>query len=226
MAYLSPSPRRTGEDPNACWGRIGVWGSGSCEDLETFVHCFNCPIYRHSGKVLLERSHPEAYLESVKDNLKIEAQDRSFKQETFLVFKLGQCLLGILSDSVRAVLPIEKIHRVPFRTNHLLLGLVPVRGNLRLAYSLQSLLFKEKKQSEDHKDSWRRMLLVGSPNLSLVFPVEDVLGLVSVDGKDVKPYASSAADARWMRGMTSNEDDTLLLLNEEVLIPTLQGLRV
>lgn len=33
----SPSPRQTGEDPNRCWSRMGVWRDRTCPELDTVL---------------------------------------------------------------------------------------------------------------------------------------------------------------------------------------------
>src|SRR3954454_6216435 len=49
------------ENHDACWQNIGVYGEGSCRELQKFVHCRNCPVYSHAALRLLERPLPEHY---------------------------------------------------------------------------------------------------------------------------------------------------------------------
>lgn len=46
-----------------CWNDIGVSGDSSCIELETVIHCRNCPIYRGAGRTLLQRNAPKGYVE-------------------------------------------------------------------------------------------------------------------------------------------------------------------
>ena len=54
----------TGELPaqvHDCWSTIGVSGNGTCRELQTFVHCRNCPVYSAAGIQLLDRPLPADY---------------------------------------------------------------------------------------------------------------------------------------------------------------------
>jgi hypothetical protein len=47
---------------NDCWNQIGVTGDRSCEELKSYMHCHNCPVYSAAGRGLLEREVPPEYL--------------------------------------------------------------------------------------------------------------------------------------------------------------------
>lgn len=42
-----------------CWNRIGVQGDRSCGRLVEVVHCHNCPIFSHAGRMLFDRAPPK-----------------------------------------------------------------------------------------------------------------------------------------------------------------------
>src|SRR2546423_6970639 len=53
----SPGPG----DIRACWLEIGLYGDGSCPELQKHIHCRNCPVYSSAGVRLLDRPLPEGY---------------------------------------------------------------------------------------------------------------------------------------------------------------------
>ena len=178
MTEYEPSPRISGEPPNRCWFRIGVWGSGTCEDLKHFVHCFNCPVYQSAGKNLFDRPPSSEYTSRMTDALKNPFEPPGVSQGSFLVFFLQGERFALSAECIRAVTPFSSIHSVPFRSDSLFLGLSPVRGKLRLCYSLSAALGGE--DSFASNTDFRRMLLMGPPHVSFVFPVSEVEGLIAI----------------------------------------------
>src|ERR1700733_11671904 len=45
-----------------CWNHIGVAGDRSCPELETFIHCRNCPVFSAAARTFFDRPAPEGYL--------------------------------------------------------------------------------------------------------------------------------------------------------------------
>src|SRR5277367_5321356 len=45
-----------------CWNTIGVSGDLSCPELNTHIHCRNCPIFAGAARSFFERRAPEGYL--------------------------------------------------------------------------------------------------------------------------------------------------------------------
>src|SRR3954471_12919632 len=55
------SPGTKPGDPS-CWDVIGTSGDRSCPELETHVHCRNCPVFASAARVFFDRPAPEGYL--------------------------------------------------------------------------------------------------------------------------------------------------------------------
>ena len=45
-----------------CWNRIGIGGDRSCPELETHIHCRNCPVHAQAARAFFDRPAPEGYL--------------------------------------------------------------------------------------------------------------------------------------------------------------------
>ena len=45
-----------------CWNRIGTAGDRSCPELETHIHCRNCPVFASAARTFFDRPAPQHYL--------------------------------------------------------------------------------------------------------------------------------------------------------------------
>src|SRR5437764_404262 len=63
---LGPGPGEGRSDRPAgvddCWHRIGVSGDRSCPELNSFIHCRNCPVFAAAARTFFDRPAPEGYL--------------------------------------------------------------------------------------------------------------------------------------------------------------------
>lgn len=215
MTDYEPSPRLLGEPPNRCWFRIGVWGSGLCEDLVRFIHCFNCPVYQNAGKDFFDRPPPAEYTKRMSEALREPFEMPRVTPGSFLVFSLKNKRFALSSQIVRAVTPFCEIHTVPFRSNQLFLGLCPVRGKLRLCYSLVEALGGQAEPI--HKDDFRRMILIGKPQTSFVFPVSEVEGLAVIP-EDAITGGTRSVGGTIILGTASLGDQEICVLNKDYIL--------
>lgn len=141
-----PNAASTGEsmlielDVNDCWNRIGVKGDGSCPELQQHVHCRNCPVYAGVGQRLFDREPPascvEEWTQQIAHTEPVEPTDTA----PILVFRCGDEWFGLHIGRVIEVGEPRTVHRIPHRSNKLLLGLVNIRGELKLCVALRELL--------------------------------------------------------------------------------------
>jgi chemotaxis-related protein WspD len=138
-----------------CWSKIGVSGDRSCPELESVVHCRNCPVFTAAARTFFERTAPDGYLAgwtnwlagSVEHALKAEEDAESQneprstdKKFSVLIFRLGPEWLAFRTQTVAEVTSPRPVHRVPHRTNEVLRGLVNLQGQVQLCVSLHGLL--------------------------------------------------------------------------------------
>src|SRR5271166_6523855 len=90
---------------NDCWNRIGTSGDGSCPELQTHIHCRNCPVFASAARTFFDRSAPANYLaewtqwlagspaaggyESAKSG-SLDERERDRELISVLIFRLGQ----------------------------------------------------------------------------------------------------------------------------------------
>lgn len=137
-----------------CWHRIGVSGDRSCPELDTFVHCRNCPAFTAAARDFFDRPAPEGYLDEwtswlTEDSLGacVEAsggvEDDALVQRegvSLLIFRLGKESLAFRTRAVAEVTTPRPLHRVPHRSGRVLAGLVYLQGQAQLCVSMHGLL--------------------------------------------------------------------------------------
>ncbi|AMV37846.1 chemotaxis protein CheW [Planctomyces sp. SH-PL62] len=165
-----------------CWNRIGIAGDRSCPELKLHVHCRNCPVFARAARSFFDRPAPPGYLdewarwlsdEEYCDEERADAsaagRDAEGRRNELgvLIFRLGQEWLAFRTQAVvEATLP-KPVHRVPHRSNAVLKGLVNLRGQLQLCFSLHGLLGSAPQEAaagaeggRDHGASPRERLIV------------------------------------------------------------------
>jgi chemotaxis-related protein WspD len=137
-----------------CWNHIGVAGDRSCPELETFIHCRNCPVFSAAARTFFDRPAPEGYLAdwsrwlavstgealgagNGSDGDKIQLHGAAI---SVLIFRLGAEWLAFRTQAVAEVTTLRPVHRVPHRSNQIFTGLVNLQGQVQLCVSLHGLL--------------------------------------------------------------------------------------
>src|SRR5262249_10894119 len=140
-----------------CWHRIGVAGDRSCPELNTFIHCRNCPVFAAAARTFFDRPAPEGYLAewtrwlADSDGLGSRGEagdgeddegDPLAQREgvSVLIFRLGAEWLAFRTRAVAEVTTPRPVHRVPHRSNRVFTGLVNLQGQAQLCVSLHGLL--------------------------------------------------------------------------------------
>lgn len=123
-----------------CWRKIGVAGDRSCPELETFIHCRNCPVLAAAARTFFDRAAPAGYLDSWQAILEEPEATTDSDATSALVFRLGQEWLALPTHVLVEVTALRPLHRVPHRAGTLLQGIVNIRGQLQLCASLHALL--------------------------------------------------------------------------------------
>jgi chemotaxis-related protein WspD len=138
-----------------CWNTIGVTGDRSCPELNTHIHCRNCPVFAGAARSFFNRRAPEGYLadwsewlaESAGFGLRGDAPEArgdhlvpQGEAVSVLIFRLGEEWLAFRTQTVAEVTLPRPVHRVPHRTSPVLTGIVSLQGQVQLCVSLHGLL--------------------------------------------------------------------------------------
>jgi chemotaxis-related protein WspD len=150
------------------------------------MHCRNCSVFSTAGQELFERETPPELLDEWTRQLAETNDDTVAETLSVLVFRIGAEWLAL--DTQRAVELVEprSIHRVPHRTDRLLLGLANIRGELLLCISLHELLQIDAPDGDATPHSTlssrpkQRLLVAEHDQNHWAFPVDEAEGVVRI----------------------------------------------
>lgn len=213
-----------------CWQTIGVSGDRSCPQLVDLVHCRNCSIYASAGRSLLEREVPADYLAEWSSAL-VTSIHQAPGNLAVMIFRIGREWLALSATLLKEVTPLVPVHTIPHRSNHILRGLVNIRGELQLCASLGNLLGLDSASGggESTKHTiYQRMMVVEKDGNRWVFSVDEIEGVHRIDRSDLKNLPATLAHAKetytqgifhWQQHQIGYLDDELLfyILNRRVL---------
>jgi chemotaxis-related protein WspD len=131
-----------------------VWGNHSCRELATWVHCHNCPVLHKAGRSLFNQTPPGDYLEEWGALLAEAHEERAVGKESLMIFRLGAEWLGLRAGLFQSIEEQKAVHRIPHRSNKILLGLVNIQGGLQLCISLRTLP-RLRQIASSRKSGWR-----------------------------------------------------------------------
>lgn len=202
-----------------CWNTRGVWGDRSCSDLQEHGHCRDCATFSLEGRALLNREAPGNYLAEWASLLAQEREVAGHDKSPVQVFRLMSEWLALPSHCWDEVVAVRPVRPIPHRSNKILLGLVSVRGEVHLCVSVANLLGIEKDESQADAGSRRasrRFCVVRRDNVSWIFPVDEVHGLVSYSENDLGGIPSTVAQSfrKYTRGLLKVAGMSIGVLDE------------
>ncbi len=185
------------ESHDACWQGIGVYGDGSCRELQKFVHCRNCPVYSHSALRLLERSLPEGYRAEWTAHFAKEQKLSPPVKTSAVLFRINSEWLALPTGAFQEVAERRRTHSLPHQRQSVIVGLVNIRGELLICVSLARLLGLEKPSSRQTiRTTYDRLLVTNWEGSRLVFPVDEVHGTHRFEPTEVHDPPATVAKSR------------------------------
>ncbi len=177
-----------------CWNRIGVNGDRTCPELESHIHCRNCPVFSRAARSFFDRKAPEGYLAEWSELLGRPSGQGATDESALLVFRLGAEWLAVSLSVVSEVTAPRPVHRVPHRTNRVFSGLVSLRGQLQLCVSLHGLLEVAPHDPDADAPSSPRLVVIRKDNETWAFPADEVLGVHRVTRDRLQKVPSTLAN--------------------------------
>ncbi|MGB7442032.1 MAG: chemotaxis protein CheW [Coleofasciculaceae cyanobacterium] len=212
---------------NNCWNEIGVGGNLSCRELETVIHCHNCPVYATAGRNLLEREAPAGYLQEWTNILAQEKEDKVSKERISLViFRLAKEWLALPTECFKEIKTPRVIHTLPHRSNKIFLGLVNMRGQIMMCVSLKALLGIEEKTASSEKINpvvYERMVVIAKEKDLWVFSVDEIYGICGFSFHELQdaPVVITKATESYTKAIINWQNKKVSCLDEELLFYTL-----
>ncbi len=175
-----------------CWREIGITGDRSCNRLNEYVHCRNCPQYSTLGRTLFDREMPADYYREVSEELTAAGAPVAEETESVLILRVGSEWFAIRTQVFQEVLAYQKPYLVPFRSASLLSGLVNVNGELILCISLEAALGVSP-ESRTKTARRPRLCVVGNGHERFAFGVDETLGVRRVPCARMQPVPVTLA---------------------------------
>jgi chemotaxis-related protein WspD len=211
-----------------CWNHIGVSGDGTCPELVKVVHCRNCPVYAAGGRSLLEREPPADYLHEWTQAL-AEEKDEATGADTLsvLIFRLGTEWLALPTHVCQEMAEMRPIHTLPHRSGSVLLGLVNIRGVIRLCVSLNELLGLEPAADTaqtTHYNAQACLVVIARESDHWVILVDELYGIQRFPLSSVRdaPVTVAKATPRLTKGVIDWQDKGVGYLDDELLFLALR----
>lgn len=206
-----------------CWNLIGVRGDRSCPELQTHIHCRNCPVHAAAARQLLDaETAPEALAAWTRHVGDVTTPVPSDAQ-AIVIFRLGAEWLALPARVFDEIADQRPIHSLPQRRSGALLGLANVRGELVVAFSLPRLLGVEPAPS-DAPRATARLLVLRAAGERAVCPVDEVFGLWRCPAGELSPAPATvaAAAAPYTKAVLPWQSRSVGLLDERLLFASFE----
>jgi chemotaxis-related protein WspD len=189
-----------------CWKKIGVWGDGSCPELEKFVHCRNCPVYSDAAAEVLNGRAPDGYLAEWTAHFAREKTAVVRDNQSVLIFRLGAEWLALSTDAFQQVSELKTVHSLPHRRSNVVLGLVNIRGELVVCISLPRALKIDEapvRKAEPGRAVRPFLLVLRHEGSRLAAPVDEIGGIHHFSAGEMKdlPATVDVALSTYARGI-------------------------
>jgi len=228
MATHTPNLQELPRERHDCWNQIGVSGDGTCPELAKVIHCRNCPIYAAGGRSLLEREPPADYLREWTQTLAEEKdEDQAEDALSVLIFRLGREWLALPTHVCQEVAEMRPIHILPHRSGPVLLGLVNIRGQIRLCGSLRELLGLEPADDSGrttHHKNPRCLVVIARDRDHWVLLVDEIYGVQRFHHSAVRdaPVTVAKATPGLTQGVIAWQEKGVGYLDDELLFLALR----
>jgi len=207
----SRAPQIPGAQIVNCWNSIGVWGRERprCPVLLEVIHCRNCDKYIAAGQHALQRPLPEAYQQEWTRLLARKKEVDIGHHLTVIIFRVGDEWFSLPVNYLQQVETRRTIHSVPHPKSAIVKGVVNVAGEVKLCFSLGTLLGIERASVLDSTERtavYEGLIVLKKGKHSYVFPVTEVLELARISLEELKaiPSTVSALAASYLLGLVQH----------------------
>lgn len=173
-------------------------------------------------EAFFDRPPPPGYLEDWAERLAQPPDHPDHDLQAVVVFRLNTEWLALPAPVLAEVTPPRPVHAIPHRTNRVLLGLVTVRGQLRLAASLHGLL--DVAPEEAGPDAIPRWMILQDGGEQWVCAAEEVVGIHRVPREALRAVPSTfPRSVSFTRAVFERDGRTVGLLDPGVLFAALRS---
>lgn len=181
------------------------------------------PAGRPDIRAFFDRRPPADYLEEWAARLAQPPEEADRELHSLIVFRLRGEWLALPASALAEVTDPQPIHAIPHRTNHVLLGMVSVRGQIRLAVSLHGLFEIEPDEPADRPSAPRFLILQDGAD-QWVAGAEEVVGIVRVAQEQLRAVPSTFPRASThIRAVFDREGRTVGLIEPRTVVRSLRS---
>jgi chemotaxis-related protein WspD len=142
-----------------------------------------------------DRPPPADYLQEWSERLARPPVEQDDDLRSFVVFRLDREWLALPAVVFSEITEPHPVHSIPHRSNDVLLGMVNIRGQLRLAVSLHGLFGVAAEGATAVPGSTARMLILRDGPDQWVCPAEEVAGIQRVAQNRIRGAPSTFSKA-------------------------------
>jgi len=216
-------PEGVPSEVDTCWHSIGVYGTGTCAELEKHVHCRNCPVYSSAAHRLLDRPLPPEYRLEWAKHFAVEETRATPAKTSAVVFRINAEWLALPTQAFQEIAERRRIHSLPHRRLGIVLGLASIRGELLICVSLGRLLGLERSPLRSPQTDFGRLLVANWEGHRLVFPVDEVHGICRFQADELResPATVARSSPSYTQGIFLWQHKAVGFLHPAVLFPAL-----
>ncbi len=144
--------------------------------------------------------------------------DTQDKKTKYSVFSISGKLFGLEISSVKEVLKLPRVTRLPNAGKHVL-GVYNLRGNIISLFDIQQVLGLDARQS----DNGDMVLVIGEKNLRLSFIVDKVTAFIEIDQSKIQAPKDEGnfEEGKFVNGIYPHESfGQIFLLDHKIILET------
>ena len=210
----------------ACWKTIGYLGDKTCQSLEKYIHCHNCPVFVQAGHSLFNRDLPDGYSKEWTNQLSQKKVQASCAYSSVAVFRINDEYFGLESKYFQGVFDVRPIRKLPHRTNNTFLGLSVVHGKIVPCISLSTLMgiAESNGQTENKTNIFKRFVFISREQEQFVIPVDEMSGIFRYESRHTQPVPDTVAKSSttYTRAVINRNDLYIGLLEPDLFFNALQ----
>lgn len=137
-----------------CWNEVGIWGKGvdRCPRLKEFIHCNNCDVFKTNSHHVYEKEVIPEYANEWTRLISQKKEESRKTNRSVLIFRLGQEWVSLPTVTVKQIVHVRAIQKLPHNRNRFLNGIANISGSMELCFSLWKILGIEDIGSIDGED--------------------------------------------------------------------------
>jgi chemotaxis-related protein WspD len=215
-----------------CWNHIGIAGDRSCPELTSHIHCRNCPVFSAAAKGFFDRPAPSGYLAEWTRLLAAPVIAEERDHISVLIFRLGPEWLALRTRAIVEVTTARQVHRIPHRSNQILTGMVNLRGQLQLIFSMHGLIGVEttgdtqERTANPARGDGYRLVVMRSDGYTWVFNADEVAGVERFARSKIQAVPSNLANPAnsFSQAVIPWHDHSVGFLDEQRVHASLMGI--